>query len=232
MDITAMEGQAKTEISSAEAWIFERQMPKIVSDETCVVVATRVSEVRKKLKEIEDKRKTITSPLDQAKKAVMSLFEPITHKLQAYDHSLRGMIIEYENAKEAERIEQQRIRDEAARKEREAIQKKADEMKAAGDTTSAALMNQVAQSVPAPIVEKVKTAGVAMATLYRTELENKLNFISWCMKEDGNGALVDPNRVNFLMVDISGLDKLAQQAKGQVKWPGIKINEIKSPRIR
>lgn len=63
----------------------------------------KLAQVKKYKKELETKRKTITDPLEQAKKATMALFNPVKAVLEATEKVLAGGILTYRQ--EQERIE-------------------------------------------------------------------------------------------------------------------------------
>ena len=77
-----------------------------------------LKEIKTKRDEIEQRRLTMTRPLDAAKKAVMDFFRPFTERLDHAEDQVKAAMVTYST-------EQQRIADAAARKAREAADKEA-----------------------------------------------------------------------------------------------------------
>ena len=120
------------------------------------IAGGQLKEVKAMAKRLEEQRKSITKPLDEAKKAVMDTFRPalefceqaestIKRSMLAYDEEQRRIRQEEERkAREKAEAERKRIQEEARKKaaaEAEAARKKAAEeaekLKAAGDAEAA-----------------------------------------------------------------------------------------------
>jgi hypothetical protein len=143
------------------------------------LAARELTKIKTLQKDVDGKRKSITSPIDAAKKAVMDLFRAPLEYLDQAEVILKGSIQTYDRAEQQKRIAEQAALEEAARKERarlaeeaaareaaaraEAaeIQRKADEAAAAGRAEEAARLEAEASS-------RVEQGAAEVATLQQT----------------------------------------------------------------
>lgn len=120
--------------------------------------------INAQLKDHNEQRLAITRKIDATKTAVMELFRPTKEILERALRILDEKIIDWDNAQEKIRREEQRKLDDKAASERERLQKIADAAAAKGQETKAATFEERAQNTVAPIVqsEAPRAAGVAM----------------------------------------------------------------------
>jgi hypothetical protein len=204
----------------------EKDTQLIVQEATSLVIRTQKDyevagglrmKIKGKIKELDEKRKSITAPLDLAKKNIMALFNPIIDRLNNGVEILdQGVIIFTE---EQDRIarEAQAKADEIARKEREKAETKAKELEAQGKTEKAAAYQAKADAVIAPVIIPAtpKVAGQAIKDMWYAEV---VDF----------KALSD----DYKLPNQSALDKVAQATKGKVSITGVvfKVRKIVSGR--
>lgn len=74
----------------------------IADDASYEKAVEKIAQVKKYLKELEKQRKTITDPLEQAKKATMALFKPTKEQFEATERLLANGILEYRKKKAEE----------------------------------------------------------------------------------------------------------------------------------
>jgi hypothetical protein len=164
--------------------------------------------------ELETARKKITTPLDAAKKAVMDLFRVPATALENAEAKVKGAMLTYANEQERIRREQEeklRIQaEEKARKEREKLEERARKAAESGKSEKAtALLEQAAEVVAvapviSPRVEKV--SGISTKTIWKARVRNV--------------ALVPRE---YMVVDESALNKVAQATKGSLAIPGVEF---------
>lgn len=186
-------------------------------------------------KQLDEQRKSITKPMDDAKKAVMDLFrEPLTRLEQAEGVIKRGMLA---YTQEQERIarEEQARRDEVARKQREeaeAAARKAEEeakaQAAAGNAAAAAEKLAEAQAaaqvaavtVAAPVAPYVpKVTGTTVRGTWKAKVTDKIALIKFIAEH--------PEWTHLLDINESQLNALARGQKADLKLPGVETWEEK-----
>lgn len=74
-------------------------------------------------KRLDETRKSLTSPIDAARKRIMDLFRGPAEKLDQAEKAIKGACITYQQEQERIRREEQRKAEEAARKERERLER-------------------------------------------------------------------------------------------------------------
>jgi len=122
----------------------------------------RIKAAQKRLDEV---RKSITRPIDAAKKAVMDLFRGPEEQLGSAERGIKNAMISYQQEQERIRREEQRKADEAARKERERIEAQARELERKAREKADAERRAAAEAAAAGRAEEAaKLAAKAAAT--------------------------------------------------------------------
>lgn len=103
--ITETQALVKTQEKQVSSLTKAAEKLTVKSDEDYAKAAQFVSELKKNLKSIDAARHTITDPIDQAKKATMALFKPMTNALEASIATVDTKIVGYldEKAKVAQK---------------------------------------------------------------------------------------------------------------------------------
>ena len=170
--------------------------------------------VKDKFKDLDSKRKTITKPLDEAKKAVMDLFRSPLEILSKAESIIKRAMITYDEEQERIRREKQRKLDEQARREEEKKRKdledRAKKWAEKGNESKAEELQEQAEDVHveaqviAPITEKPK--GVSY-------------------KERWHAEVTDETKVprEYMQINMQALNKVAQATKGALKIPGVEF---------
>lgn len=160
--------------------------------------------------EVETKRKSITSPLDQAKRQVMDLFRPFTDSLASAERTLKKRMIGWKNEQERIAREEQRKAEEAARKERERLERQAAKAEAEGRAARAEVLRDRAEftvpAAPAPATPKV--SGIADRKVWRFEI-------------------VDAAKLprEYLVPDEKRIGGVVRALKGDTNIPGVRVYE-------
>lgn len=121
------DAQAQALVLKASRQLAQAQGYVIDSPELFDAAADDLKQVKAQLKTLEEKRKAMTVPLDNAKKAIMDFFRAPTNYLEQAEQLIKGSMLTYQQAEEAKRRAEQARLDELARLERERIRKEAEE---------------------------------------------------------------------------------------------------------
>lgn len=137
---------------------------EVVDDATYGLAADELTAIKRRASTLDEQRKAITKPLDDAKAAVMSLFRGPLDLLAQAESAIKSKMVGYTTEQrriaEQARIEAERI----AHAEREKLAREAAELAAQGRTGEAAFKEQVAQMVVAPppaVAAPVKVKGIS-----------------------------------------------------------------------
>lgn len=124
-EVISKEMQEK--ITSAIVFVKETPVFKITKQEEYDKVLEITKAVKKRLKEIEDERITLTKPLNDTIKIINGKAKEASEQLKGLESNFKSKMRDYINEQERIRIEEQRKRDETARREREKAEKEARE---------------------------------------------------------------------------------------------------------
>ena len=193
---------------SADRVLAVAQSIVIDSPEMADIAATELVSIKARAKELDEERKRITKPMDDAKKAVMDIYKPAIERLGQAETVLKNAITAYQR-------EQNRLADlaaaEAARKAREEAEKmaaKAEKLEAKGRPEDAeALRNVAAMTAAAPVTASrpTKLAGVSTRKVWKANVADRAAAIK---------AMADnPAYQHLLTIDESALNKLAAAMK-------------------
>lgn len=117
--------------------------------------------IKATLKGLDERRRTITDPLNAATNAVNALFKPAREALEAAEQVIKGKVLTYDQA-EAKRLEDERkAAEEKARKEREAAAAAA--AKAAEEAEAAARQQRAAAEAQAAAGNHEAAAALELA---------------------------------------------------------------------
>ena len=114
---------------------------KVENDETLNTANTMLSQLKSMTTKWEDQRKSITRPMDEAKKRILALFRPADEQLEAMTLELKTKVIAYHREAEAK---------QAA--ERRKLVEQAEQQAAAGDTEAAAASALAAVDASTPVL--------------------------------------------------------------------------------
>lgn len=164
--------------------------------------------IKGRIKELDEKRKSITAPLDLAKKNIMALFNPIIDRLNEGIKNLDIGIIDYTEIQDRKAREAQAKAEEEARKAREKAEAKARELEAQGKTEKAQAMQEKADSIIAPVITPATPKIAGQSTQEK-----------WYAEVTDFKALSD----EYKLPNQSALDKVAQATKGKITLIGVKF---------
>lgn len=192
----------------------DRAIPlAITTREECETAAGVLAEIKGQARNLEDRRKEITGPLDDAKKRIMDLFRAPAAALAEAERAIKAAIGKFHEDQERIRIEQERAQRELQQREQERLRKLAAKAEERGDTAKAeefaAKEQQVASFQPTGLAEG--TAGIQGMSIRK----------NWTFR------ITDEAKIprEYLIPNETMIGKFAQATKGKVQLPGIEIYE-------
>lgn len=215
IDIKPIDVSSVKQAENETSLIIKEAQSLVISNNSDYELAGNLRmRIKGKIKDLDEKRKSITQPLDMVKKNIMALFNPIIDRLNEGVMTIDKGALAYEEEQERMAREAQAKAEEEARKAREKAEAKAREFEAKGKTEKAAEWQEKAEAVVAPVIiaEIPKVAGQGTREIWRAEvIDFKKLPDAWKL----------PNQ--------SALDKHAQNTKGKVSISGVifKMEKIK-----
>jgi len=184
------------------------------------VAADWLSAIKAKYKELEEKRKSLTKPLDESKKRIMDFFRRPLEVLDRAERGIKKGVTAWHEAQERRREEDNRRIAEQARLEAERaaadIAARAAEAAAWGDEQSAAEIVAEPPVVMAPKSireQKTPVAGLTLRDNWKGQVVDFPAFARWCVEQGEFG---------LLMPDQSAVNYRAKGTKGKVFIPGVR----------
>lgn len=205
-------------IQSAAA--LESLSVQIDTAEQRVIAADQLGRVKGLAKAIEEARKAMKKPFDDAAKEVQAFFTPRIDALAATETAIKRGMLKFDDeqariAREAAAKEAERVR-----KEQEALAAKAAKLEASGKTEQADAMRENAAAIvaaPVAVAEPVSTAGTSKRTIYSAKVTDLMALVK--AVADGRAPL------NVLAPDQKVLDGMARALKDAFKgqYPGVEL---------
>jgi len=183
------------------------------------------------LKDIKSAQKKVVEFFEDMKANTYKAWKEICNKEKSFldplsgaERLVKGKMLEWkleeDRKAEEERIKLQKEVEAKAEREREKLLKKSENMKT--ESKQEEYMER-AENVVTPIIEvqskAEKVKGVSVSTTYEFEIVDKKEFVK--------AATNDDNLLGFIEINLSGLNKIAKATKGNVNYPGLKVNEKK-----
>lgn len=201
---------------------------KLVSNEPVVsVIKTQddydyfgglLKQLKERMRELDKLRKTVTEPLDQAKKAVIAEFKPMEQECIDIESGIKRAMSDYLREQDRLRRLAQAEAEEKARKERARLEERARKAAEAGKDEKAQELAATADSVQAaPVQQQAKTAGVAAAKTYKVEVTDMKAFVA--------AAMQNPMLFKCLTVDQAQLNRLAKAMGSEWEVDGTVLKE-------
>lgn len=189
----------------------------VVTIDDCQHAADVLNKYKARLNDLEERRKLITKPLDDAKKSVMDLFRPAADAFKTLETILKPKIVAFQRKQEEEQRRLQAEAEEKARKERERLEKRAQQAADKGQLEkAAALEEQAATTVAAaPAVIDQKVSGIAT----RKQWKGKVTSVQELCRAIADGH-VPASVVEFKQ---SELDRFAATWQSSKQFPGLMI---------
>jgi hypothetical protein len=191
------------------------------SDSTYTLAGEELQAIQRRASTLDEQRKAITRPLDDAKKAVMDLFRAPVETLEQAAGILKRKMLEYSTEQQRKAREQQLAAEKAAQQERERLEAEAQALKAEGRAGEAAVKEQVAAMVvaaPARVPSAApKVAGVKTTTTVDFEVVDLLALVRHVAQH--------PELVNLIVADSTKLRAYVRGLGMATALPGVRVFE-------
>lgn len=219
-------GIADSDMASANTRLKYAHEIQIVDDPGYEAAAIDRRAIKGLLSDLEAKRKSITKPMDEAKKAAMDLFRPAKEALEAARKLVDGKIVAYAQKKEAERREAERKIEEKRQREEAAEKKRLDDIAERARISAEKAAKEGREEKARELAEKA-AENAALAEAVRVEPREvalpvyKPKGLS--QKKIWYAEVTDPAEVprDYLMIDERKLNKMAIAMKGEITIPGV-----------
>lgn len=181
-------------------WILPE---KISSTEDAADVAQIMNEAGRILAEIEKARKTITRPIDEAKKNVMTIFNNLTHKPELVEAEAKTLLRDWQKECKKRDDEATAAANAEAERERQRLLKRADNVKTPEKALS---LRRQAELITAPVIVSEKIDGVQFA-------------------ENWTYRVIDEAMIprEYLIIDTKKINAIVKATKGSLIIPGLEI---------
>lgn len=172
--------------------------------------------IKTRLKELAEKRLSMTRPLDESKRSIMSLFAPYIEKMEAVEKRIKNAMITYESTVVESRRREQEIADRIA-KERELAKKQELIEKA---NTALQSDRPILAETYARKVSEVHVAPINVAASYRPGVG---------MRSVWKFRIVDASKLprEYLTPDETKIGGVVRALKGDCQIEGVEVYEDK-----
>jgi len=184
----------------------------ISSNEAYADAGEILKTIKGRYRDIENKRREMTVPLDETKKRIMDFFRPPLDRLASAERLIKGAMLSFTQEQERVRqAEEARIRElarqEQGRRDRE-LEQQIVQAQQDGDTAKAETLLATATEIPAPVVlsERPRVDGIKTVTRWKHRVVDQ--------------ALIPRE---FLMPNDKLLADMAVTTKGAVTIPGVEF---------
>lgn len=153
---------------------------EVSDDSTYGLAAEELQGIKRKASSLEEQRKAITKPLDDAKAAVMNLFRGPLEVLKQAEDVLKGKMLGYQSEQRRKAEEARLAAERAAQAERDRLKAEADALAAEGRTGEAVVKQAVAEMVvaaPPAVPDAPKVAGISTRTTIEFEVTDVLALV-------------------------------------------------------
>lgn len=200
--------QALAEVEVVENRLQTYVPAKILTPDQYATVGLELQRIKGVRKLIEDTRKRMTRPLDEAKQAIMDFFRGPAARLDDAEDKAKRAMLDYDREQQRIADEQRRQAEEQARRDREFQQQRAARLAEQGRREEAQQANEQAALVQAPVVQAAtpQVSGIAMREVWRFEVTDP--------------ALLPRE---FLIVDERKLRAHVELHKGATSIPGVRV---------
>lgn len=236
-DIIAIQSEAGKAKTLAEAY-------EIDCPETYEMAGKDLQQIKARMKAVDEQRKSITRPLDEAKKAIMALFDAPTRFLQDAEGLLKRKMLTFSEEQERKQRELRAKLEEEARRERERLaaeaaaarakaeeearrlREQAEAAKAAGDAAKAAKLESKADSRVEAADEKAHAlehqAAVTIAPAVQIQQATAKGVSE---REEWDFEYTDVNALprEFLIPDEKAIRAVVKARKGATNIPGVRV---------
>ncbi len=217
--LPAVPAETRNEIASLAELAQQSASLAIKSQPEYQEAADLLTEIKRRGKALDEKRKAITSPLDAAKKATMDMFRPAVDAIAEFEKSVKAKMGDFVREQDRLRREAEAKAAEKARKDQERLMAQADKLREKGkeDLAAAKEMQAATTVAVAPVVEAPAASGAHARRIWKSRLTDKMELIKAVAEGKASPELLDYNE--------SVGNGLAKALKGGMNIPGLESFE-------
>lgn len=164
--------------------------------------------IKEQLTQVNDKRMSITRPMDESKKAIIAFFKPVVLRLEQSERRIKKAMGEWKREEDRKVREAQRLEQERARKREEKLRQEAEEKREAGQEARADILEDRAEAAtPAPLAPAApKVEGISTRKVWKFEV-------------------VDPKQVpdEYKTIDTTKIGAVVRALKNGANIPGVRV---------
>lgn len=187
----------------------------IMNDGDLQFATDQMNLMSKRVKELESLRKSITSPIDTAKKNVMALFKPFTESFQDSIGKIKSEIAKYTVQKEREAAEARAKAEREAAETRKALEAKAKE--AETPEQAEALQEAAALVTADPVARIEKTKGLSTTKVWKAKVTDVPAFLVH--------VATHPELANCIEINLHAIERFVTATGGTINIPGIELKQ-------
>lgn len=193
---------------------------EVVDDASFELGGEELQAIKRKAATLEEQRKAITKPMDDAKKAVMDLFRGPTDLLAKAEGILKGKLLGYQAEQQRKAAEQRRILEQAAAAERAKLAAEAKRLEEEGRAGEAVVQRAIAEMVvaqPTTVAAAPKVAGLATRTTIEFEVVDLLALVKH--------VAAHPELIGLLQADSVRVRSYVKGLGLDTNLPGVRVFE-------
>lgn len=193
----------------AQQYLTEAKAFEIDSQLMAEMAADDLKKIKAYAKDVDEKRKSLTKPLDDVKKGIMDLFRPAVEYLEQAETTLKLGLKKYLDEEERKRRELEEAARKVAREQAARLEAEAKAAAAQGQAEQARALEQQAAMVPATVMVSSpapKMSGISSTQVWKFVIENE--------------KLIPRE---YLMVDEAKIRKVVQALKAEANIPGVRV---------
>lgn len=220
MNVTVQTPDQATIVRQAQSALSMVDSFEISDSVTFELAADELKAIKKRASDLEAKRKSITKPLDDAKKAVMELFRGPVDVLARAEKLLKSKMLDYQREEQRKVDEARALAEKAAEEERKRQLAEAEKLRQEGKAGEAAVKEQMAETVvavPSVNTEATKVAGVST----RKTVDFEVTDLHALVKH----VAENPDLLGLLKEDTTKVRAYVRGLGMSCKLPGVRVFE-------
>lgn len=205
---------------SADAALALVESFEISDSATYELAADELTAIKRKACALDDQRKALTKPLDEAKKGIMDLFRAPLDLLTRAEGILKAKMIDFQQVEQRKLADARAAAERAAQAERDRLAAEAAQLTAQGRDGEALIKSQVAQMIVAAapaMAEPPKVAGVSMRSTLDFEVVDLLALVRHIAQH--------PELIALVQADSAKLRAYTKGLGGACNLPGVRVYE-------
>lgn len=215
--------KAQQEVNQAITLYDQAQSVQIATVDDYSNAGAMLQDVKNRVKQIDELRKSMTRPLDDAKAKIMAFFKPASDKLNDAATIISNTMLVWED-------EQERIRQEAEQKAHKEARERTEEeqlalaaeLEASGDKeTAEAIISAPVEVAPVKIQSTVPRTAQAFS---RETWSGEVTDLMALVKAIAEGKAP----LNLVMANQTAINGLARSLKRSMNYPGIRAISSKT----